>query len=288
MDAQSKPGATTVASPSKTNESTGRTIGIVTVLVVALAAAGWWLLLRGGGDQAAIEQVIRDVAAAENAGDGERFVTFFTDDGLAAYDVGTREAILTGEAELGEDQIEVDSFPEVRVEGDTASATVYAAIQPVLYEVAFELVRQDGDWLIDNFEFRGGAPALAGTDMVDVTLDEFSFRFDAAAMSSGEFGIAYENVGEQSHEMLLIRVTEDGLTLDGLLDRATNSDEEDPEGMEHVGFLGFTEPGDQGTVRFTEPLAPGRYAFLCFFPDTSDPEETPHAFKGMAAEFTVE
>jgi hypothetical protein len=41
-------------------------------------------------------------------------------------------------------------------------------------------------------------------------------------------------------------------------------------------------------MAFEAPLEPGRYALVCFFPDTDDPEMTPHAEKGMASEFTVE
>ena len=49
------------------------------------------------------------------------------------------------------------------------------------------------------------------------------------------------------------------------------------------------EPGDEFNFVFAAPLAPGRYAFVCFFPDTTEgPEGTPHAFKGMATEFTVD
>jgi hypothetical protein len=46
-------------------------------------------------------------------------------------------------------------------------------------------------------------------------------------------------------------------------------------------------PGAKLTVALAEPLASGRYALVCFLPDTDEGEEgTPHAFKGMLAEFT--
>jgi hypothetical protein len=41
-------------------------------------------------------------------------------------------------------------------------------------------------------------------------------------------------------------------------------------------------------MAFEAPLAPGKYALVCFFPDTSDPNFTAHIEKGMLAEFEVE
>lgn len=253
--------------------------------VVAIAAVAVWLLSGGSDDAAEVEQTIRDVVAAENAGDAETFLSFWTDAGLASYDSGTREEILSGEAPLGEDQIDIVAFPDITVSGDTATGVVQAAIHPVLYEVSYDLIRQDDRWLINGWEFRGSAAPPAGTETVEVTLTDFAFGFDAAALSSGDFALSYRNAGEQEHEILLIRFEEEGLTMQELLDRAaeTNGDEE-PEGMSFVGFLGFAAPGENGSTTFTEALEPGRYAFICMMPDT---DGTPHAFKGMAAEFAV-
>jgi hypothetical protein len=55
-----------------------------------------------------------------------------------------------------------------------------------------------------------------------------------------------------------------------------------------VAFKLFIVPDQEVDVAFDAPLEPGRYALVCFFPDTDDPERTPHAFKGMLAEFTIE
>jgi hypothetical protein len=51
----------------------------------------------------------------------------------------------------------------------------------------------------------------------------------------------------------------------------------------------FIRPGQEDVdIAFAEPLAPGKYALVCFFPDTDDPEFTAHVEKGMLAEFTVQ
>jgi hypothetical protein len=47
-------------------------------------------------------------------------------------------------------------------------------------------------------------------------------------------------------------------------------------------------PGETSNLVFAEPLASGRYALVCLFPDTDEGEGgTPHAMHGMTREFTV-
>ena len=60
---------------------------------------------------------------------------------------------------------------------------------------------------------------------------------------------------------------------------------EEPAGIEDVGIGGPWDPGTDTTAVFTEPLAAGRYAMLCF---VSDAEGVPHAALGMINEFTIE
>ena len=55
-----------------------------------------------------------------------------------------------------------------------------------------------------------------------------------------------------------------------------------------VALKVYIRPNQELDMAFAEPLAPGRYALVCFFPDTDDPEFPAHIEKGMLAEFTVE
>jgi hypothetical protein len=55
-----------------------------------------------------------------------------------------------------------------------------------------------------------------------------------------------------------------------------------------VAFKVFLMPGQEDVdMAFNAPLAPGKYALVCFFPDTADPEFLPHIEKGMIATFIV-
>ena len=100
-------------------------------------------------------------------------------------------------------------------------------------------------------------------------------------MKSGDFGFHLSNDGEQAHEAILVELPDDGRSIEELLEDETF----EPEPIFAKVPYG---PGDESDVALAEPLSAGRYGLVCFFPDTEDPEMTPHAFLGMTAEFTVE
>jgi hypothetical protein len=60
-----------------------------------------------------------------------------------------------------------------------------------------------------------------------------------------------------------------------------------PTGVEFIGAVFAEEPGDDTNMVFTQPLEPGHYIMVCFLPDVNDPEETPHALKGMLSDFNI-
>lgn len=95
------------------------------------------------------------------------------------------------------------------------------------------------------------------------------------------YAFEVENVGDQPHHVVIEKIPED-------LDiEATVQSDDEPEGLVHIGSTPPWEPGDTGTVVFTETLEPGRYVMLCFMPDTTDPEGAAHVEKGMWKEFRV-
>ena len=120
---------------------------------------------------------------------------------------------------------------------------------------------------------------------VDLKLQEFAFVFEAAETTGGTFAFQVENVGQQARQIVIEQVPA-GLDLEQAAQAFVTGVE--PEGTEEVGFLAALPPGAKHTVVFTEALSPGRYALLCFLPDENDPAATPHALKGMVADFTVE
>jgi hypothetical protein len=163
----------------------------------------------------------------------------------------------------------------VEVDGDSGRAVISAD------EGSFgiDLIKEDDVWKAEGL-FVPDDDIPEGVEVVEMSLEEFAFDFDADALSGGDFALHVTNEGEQPHEVILAPLPEEG-TLEDLLQ---------DESFEPLPvFVKFPyESGDESDVALPAPLEAGRYAFVCFLPDTDDPEMTPHAFKGMAAEFTVE
>jgi hypothetical protein len=237
----------------------------------------------GGDDEAAVEQAVRDTVAAWNAKDVDTLVTHFTDAGLVSAfgeEDSTPEEIVAGLPEfIGSEPIEIQELtPDVS--GDTATTDVTWQLGSTLERVEFTLVNEAEAWLIDAqdelvLEIPDGVTAIS------VDLNEFAFGFIPTDVTSGNIAFEASNVGEQNHEIGVAKIPEDA-DLDELL-----MTEEDVPGFV---FLGAAEaaPGEDTSLVFAEPLAPGRYAMVCFLPNTEEgPEGTPHAFLGMATEFTV-
>jgi hypothetical protein len=119
----------------------------------------------------------------------------------------------------------------------------------------------------------------------DVTVSLLDFAFSIPAeLSAGPQWWEFVNEGGQWHELALIRLADDSLTQDDLLELMMTS-EDMPEGMEMV-FNWM--PVSEGTTTWASlDLEPGHYAVICFLPDIESEEMTPHAMEGMISLVTV-
>ncbi|HJX61230.1 MAG TPA: hypothetical protein VJ578_01555 [Dehalococcoidia bacterium] len=251
------------------------------MLVAGLSA----LAAACGGDDGE-EGEIRDTAdaivKAYNDGDVDAFLSYWTDSGIQEGFDATREEAQEFLAEgLGEPPMSLRSISNIEVSGDTASAEVELVFGKLLQPERDSFVKEGGVWKIDATE--DIAPEIpSDVTAIDLKLAEFAFDFDASAMTDGDIAFRVENVGEQPHQVILSKIPED-LDLEAAL-----QSEETPPGVEDIAVLEFVDAGAKADMVFTESLEPGRYVLLCFFPDTQDPEGTPHVFKGMQAEFNVQ
>lgn len=238
-------------------------------------------------EAAAVEQVLRDTIGAWNAKDVDALMSNFTDAGvLSAFAEGEegvpQEAIRAGVAEtIGEPAIALQTV-SVDASGETATAETVWHFGKTVERLQFSFVNEAGTWKIDKQEDLD-AELPAGATTIAVDLNEFSFELDESTIpATGTFSFSANNAGAQPHELALAKIPEDAV-IEELL-----TSEEDVPGFEFIGGVGPFESGDSGALVLAERLDPGRYAMVCFLPDTSDPEETPHAFKGMVKEFRVE
>jgi hypothetical protein len=121
----------------------------------------------------------------------------------------------------------------------------------------------------------------------EVTITERDFVFDfPAELKSGPKIVRILNMGQQSHEMLIVKLAA-GKTLADLIALAstppTPGQPPSPPPFEMVGGVGPVAPG--GAVVVTLDLKPGTYHALCFLPDTTT--KKPHIALGMIQEITV-
>ena len=253
---------------------------IVGLALVAAAACG------DDEDDAAdasadITALYTDVVAAWNAGDVEGFIAGWTPDAFAAEFGPDAGAFLP--QFIGDPPITLRAVENIAVEGAEATAELEIAFGLVVERSRDALEQEGGRWRIAGSE---GVPAPIPRDVtaVDLVLFDFAFGFDAAAIGDGNIAFAVENMGTQEHEVGLARVPADFEIADLL---ETGPEGPLPQGVEFLSALEPVMPGVSTTLVLAEPLASGRYLMVCFLEDVNDPQHTPHALKGMLAEFTV-
>jgi hypothetical protein len=231
-------------------------------------------------EEAAAQQTVRQALEAYNRQDIATFITFWTDRGLQDEFGVTRQEIAANPADFAGPPQTIRSFTETEIEGNEASTDAEFVIGRGVLLQRLNLVRQDGTWKIDSTEpLQARVPS--GVTTVDVEMKDFAYEYDMSKIGDGNIAFKAENTGSQPHEIVLLKVPPDFN-----LEQALQSPVE-PAGVETIALLPPVDRGDEGMLVFTDKLEPGRYLMICFLPDTSDPQGTPHALKGMTSEFDV-
>jgi len=259
---------------------------ISVLLALALAVLSAVALACGGGgegsaeDRQEVEDTVRTLAGY-GAEDVDAFLESVTDNVLENFFGFTREECKDNAQECVGEPSESTSLAKTKVSGDTATTEGTFSFEGDEETFLLSLVRVDGSWKLDELK---SAPQEIpeGVKEIDLELAEFAFVFDRSEITDGNFAFVAKNVGEQNHQVGVLKVPAD-LNIQEFI-----QSEEEVEGVEDIAFTLPLPPGDEHNVVFDQPLEPGRYAMFCFVPDKDDPEKTPHALKGMFAEFTIE
>jgi plastocyanin len=112
-----------------------------------------------------------------------------------------------------------------------------------------------------------------------VTAVEYEFEGMPAEITAGEVTIDMDNAGQEPHEMSIVRI----LTDTPLQELVELPERRAMQQIENAGHL-FARPGEAQARTFT--FDAGRYGYVCFV-STKKSDGAPHAFLGMAGEFTV-
>jgi len=234
-------------------------------------------------DQQAVIDVMTKLGTSDGNNATQAEIDFYgahiTDAFVQAFGTESIDACLADTANcIGDPLTNLTIDPAmVKIDGDSATLIMVADQG----SFGTNLIKDGGVWKADGL-FVTDDKIAEGAKVVDVELKEFAFGADleTAAVKSGDFAIHAKNVGQQTHEVALVPLPAEG-TIDELL--------QDPNFQPQPILIKFPYgPGKESDIALPAPLDPGRYAFVCFLPDTTDPERTPHAFKGMVHEFTVE
>jgi len=232
-----------------------------------------------------VEDDVRAALEAQEDGDVDEFLGYWTERGLQA-EFGTTPAELRArDSDEVSTPLEARAFRSTQVNGERATTLVeigsgQEADDEFVFARNLELIRQGDKWLIDN-STPAAVVAPSGVRNVTVELTEFAFRFQATELARGDALITLRNTGAQPHEMVLLRVPDDFDFEEALLS------EEEPEGISFV-VAAAAQPGQSSSVLVLKDLEAARHVMVCFLPDTADPQRTPHALKGMTADFRIQ
>lgn len=247
--------------------------------LLGAVAAGVLGFVACDDDEASAEEVaeVEDLVAtlfASGAADADYVFEHATDNLFQTAFFTTRAECEANVEECLGEPTPAESVTGTKIDGDRATALVTADFG----QVELVLVKEDGSWKADAM--RSVSDEVPdGTEKVELTLVDFGFQFDSGDIpAGGDFAFTVSNEGDQVHEVLVFAIGPDGS-----IEEALESVAGPPEAVK-VPIVA----GQEVDIAFATPLTPGRYALLCFLPDSGDPAGTPHVAKGMAAEFTVE
>ena len=124
----------------------------------------------------------------------------------------------------------------------------------------------------------GGATSMPKAELT-MRLDDYSFELDRP-ITPGRHTIRVENLAEQTHEVLIVRL-EPGRSAGDFLSWVMPR-QGPPPGLPVGGVTGLAR-GESNLI--TIEFEPGEYALLCFVPDAGDGQ--PHVAHGMVKQFSV-
>jgi hypothetical protein len=190
-----------------------------------------------------------------------------------------------GEGEVMPDWIELAGGPNGAEPGATSSA--FVELEPGHYAITCLIPSKDGvvhaaKGMLSEFSVTevGQTTASAPAPEITIAAKEFAFGVEGE-LTAGSHVVNMTDMGEQAHEAFLVRLNEGTSATEYLA--AFSPEAQGPPPGALAGGIGGIVPGTSQS--FNISLVPGRYAFICAFPDPDT--GMPHAAVGMYHEFEV-
>lgn len=120
------------------------------------------------------------------------------------------------------------------------------------------------------------APLPPGPQIVDVSMREYRYDYDAAALFTGRITFRVTNRGSEPHRLALVGLPDDMPAL------AEQIHGDDRRTVDALADLPTMAPGEKNV--FSVGLPPGRWALISFY---AGPDGSIDANKGMFSEFRV-
>jgi hypothetical protein len=131
--------------------------------------------------------------------------------------------------------------------------------------------------------------ADCGYESFSVSAVDYAFEGLPESVPAGNVTFDWTNDGGEVHEMLLVKLLDESVTVDDLMEM---SDKDAQGKLQFIGAV-FGPPTTEDVE--TYPLEAGKYLAVCFVPVGATDMEAlnkadgpPHIAEGMSAEFTVE
>lgn len=116
----------------------------------------------------------------------------------------------------------------------------------------------------------------------DATVTGVDYAFEVGDVAAGDTVEFVNDSTEEAHEMVVMKVTDDSVTLEDI-EQLLREDTEGPppEFLEEAGFA-FAMPGE--TAEQTVTVDEGRYLLLCFLPQGAPPEAVAEMMESTSSE----
>jgi hypothetical protein len=141
-------------------------------------------------------------------------------------------------------------------------------------------LKQNGWWLMDReIRVKPDVPGGKDSSVIDVEGKDFSYVITPATPSNKPVTVFHaHNSGGLDHDFLVVKVIAQIDPRQLLQPNLTH-----PQGIEFIAQTSLGPGEEEDMVTFN--MTPGTYIFICQF---RHPDGTPHAQKGMVAQFTIQ